>query len=86
VQQLAQTRPGELAHVEAFRLGALAVADRAGLLWAGDLAVALAQLDVGRGGKSLIDSRGALELTAWSVSDDHIQLRERLGLGLKGAR
>ena len=70
----------------AFRLGALAVADRAGLLWAGDLAVALAQLDVGRGGKSLIDSRGALELTAWSVSDDHVQLRERLGLGLKGAR
>ena len=46
----------------------------------------LAQLDVGRGGKSLIDSRSALELTAWSVSDDHLQLRERLGLGLKGVR
>jgi tetratricopeptide (TPR) repeat protein len=86
VQQLAQTRPGELAQVEAFRLGALAIADRAGLLWAGDLAVALAQLDVGRGGKSLIDSRSALELTAWSVSEDHIQLRERLGIGLKGMR
>ncbi|HEX8109309.1 MAG TPA: hypothetical protein VF516_16365, partial [Kofleriaceae bacterium] len=86
VQHLAQTRPGELAQVEAFRLGALAIADRAGLLWAGDLAVALAQLDVGRGGKALIDSRGALELTAWSVSEDHLQLRERLAIGLKGVR
>jgi hypothetical protein len=86
VQHLAQNRSGELAQVEAFRLGALAIADRAGLLWAGDLGVALAQLDVGRGGKSLIDSRSALELTAWSVSDDHLQLRERLGLGLKGVR
>ncbi|HEX3473571.1 MAG TPA: hypothetical protein VHT91_00945 [Kofleriaceae bacterium] len=86
VQNLVQTRAGELVRVEAFRLGALAIADRAGLLWAGDLAVALAQLDVGRGGKSLIDNRGALELTAWSVSDDHLQLRERLGLGLKGVR
>ena len=86
VQHLAQTRAGELAHVEAFRFGALAIGDRAGLLWAGDLAVALAQLDVGRGGKSLIDSRSALELTAWSVSEDHLALRERLGLGLKGVR
>ncbi|HEX3762711.1 MAG TPA: hypothetical protein VHW23_28645 [Kofleriaceae bacterium] len=86
VQHLVQTRAGELVQVEAFRFGALAIADRAGLLWAGDLAVALAQLDVGRGGKSLIDSRGALELTAWSVSEDHLQLRDRLGIGLKGMR
>jgi tetratricopeptide (TPR) repeat protein len=86
VQHLVHTRPGELTRVEAFRLSALAIADRAGLLWAGDLAVALAQLDVGRGGKSLIDSRSALELTAWSVSEDHLQLRERLGIGLKGVR
>lgn len=86
VQQIVQGRPGELAQVEAFRLGALAISDRAGLLWAGDLAVAHAQLDVGRGGRSLIDSRGALELTAWSVSEDHLKLRERLGVGLKGAR
>src|SRR5439155_3586729 len=35
VQQLAQTRAGEFAHVEAFRLGALSIGDRAGLLWAG---------------------------------------------------
>jgi tetratricopeptide (TPR) repeat protein len=86
VQQLAQTRAGELAYVEAFRLGALAIGDRAGLLWAGDLAIAHDQLDVGRGGRALIDSRGALELTAWSVSEDHLKLRERLATGLKGAR
>jgi tetratricopeptide (TPR) repeat protein len=86
VQQLAQTKAGELNNIEAFRHGVLAIGDRAGLLWAGDLAVAHAQLDVGRGGKTLTDSRSALELTAWSVSEDHLQLRDRLGVGLKGGR
>ncbi|HEY0476812.1 MAG TPA: tetratricopeptide repeat protein [Kofleriaceae bacterium] len=86
VQHLVQTRAGELADIESFRHNALAIGDRAGLLWAGDLAVAHAQLDVGRGGKALGDSRGALELTAWSVSEDHLKLRERLGVGLKGGR
>jgi cellulose synthase operon protein C len=86
VLQIAQSRPGELGGVEAFRESALAIGDRAGLLWAGDLAVAHAQLDVGRGGRTLIDSRSALELTAWSVSEDHLRLRDRLGVGLKGVR
>src|ERR1041385_5686320 len=86
VQQIVQTRALELGHVEAFRQNALAIGDRAGLLWAGDLAIAHAQLDVGRGGRALGDSRGALELTAWSVSDDHLRLRERLGVGLRGGR
>ena len=86
VLQIVQTRPGELGGVEAFRESALAIGDRAGLLWAGDLAVAHAQLDVGRGGRTLSDSRSALELTAWSVSEDHLRLRERLGVGLKGVR
>lgn len=86
VVALAQGRAAELGGVEAFRQSALAVGDRAGLLWAGDLAVAHAQLDVGRGGRTLIDSRSALELTAWSVSEDHLKLRERLGVGLKGSR
>jgi hypothetical protein len=86
VLQIAQTRPTEIVNVETFRHDALAIGDRAGLLWAGDLAVAHAQLDVGRGGRSLTDSWGALELTAWSVSEDHIRLRDRLGVGLKGAR
>ena len=62
----------------------LAIGDRAGLVWAGDLAVAHALLDVGRGGRALADSPTALELTAWSVSEDHLALRERLGVGLKG--
>jgi hypothetical protein len=86
VLALAQSRANELGGVEEFRQRALAVGDRAGLLWAGDLAVAHAQLDVGRGGRTLIDSRSALELTAWSVSEDHLALRERLGVGLKGGR
>jgi hypothetical protein len=86
VQHIFQTRGGDIGQVETFRHSALAVGDRAGLLWAGDLAVAHAQLDVGRGGKALSDHRGALELTAWSVSEDHLKLRERLGVGLKGGR
>jgi tetratricopeptide (TPR) repeat protein len=84
--QLVQTRGAEIGDIEDFRLSALAIGDRAGLLWAGDLAVAHAQLDVGRGGRLLGDSTGALELTAWSVSEDHMRLRERLGVDLKGAR
>src|SRR5204863_5198914 len=40
VAHIAQTRASEIAYVETFRQSALAVGDRAGLLWAGDLAVA----------------------------------------------
>jgi hypothetical protein len=86
IQQLAQQRAAELAGIAAFRRQALAVGSRAGLVWSGDLAVALAQLDVGRGGKSILDSTAGLELAAWSVSDEHMRLRETLGVGLKGAR
>ena len=86
VQHIVAGRGGELIHVEGFRQAALAIGDRAGLLWAGDLAVAHAQLDVGRGGRALADSPGALALTAWSVSEEHLALRELLGVGLKGGR
>jgi tetratricopeptide (TPR) repeat protein len=86
VLQVAQNWPGELGDVEGFRHAALAIGYRAGLVWTGDLAVAHDQLDVGRGGKALTDSRAALELTAWSVSEDHLRLRERLGVGLKAGR
>jgi hypothetical protein len=50
------------------------------------LAVALSILDVGKGGRALVDSPAALELVAFSVSDDHLRLREKLGLSLKGSR
>lgn len=84
VQQLAHQRAAELAGLAAFRRTALDVGSRAGLLWAGDLAVALAMLDVGKGGKALTDSPAALELTAWSVSAEHERVREKLGVALKG--
>ena len=71
VQQLVQQRAAELADIAGFRRAALDVGNRAGLLWAGDLAIALAMLDVGKGGKALTDSPAALELTAWSVSEQH---------------
>lgn len=86
VQQIVQQRSKDLGDVDEFRRAAIAVGHRSGLLWAGDLAVAHAQLDVGKGGKALDDSAAALELTAWSISDDHLKLREKLGVALKGAR
>ncbi|HEY0195669.1 MAG TPA: tetratricopeptide repeat protein, partial [Kofleriaceae bacterium] len=86
VQQIVQTKYGELGNLEAFRQRVIALGDRAGLLWCGDLAVAHAQLDVGRGGRTLVDSKSALDLTAWSVSEDHLALRDRLGVGLKRTR
>jgi tetratricopeptide (TPR) repeat protein len=86
VQQLGHARAAELVDVESLRRSAHAVADRVGLLWAGDLAVALAQLDVGKGGRTLLDSPAALDLLAWSVSEDHLKLRDKLGIALKAAK
>ena len=84
--QLAGTRAADLAAVDEFTRAALAVGQRAGLVWASDLAVALSILDVGKGGRALVDSPASLDLVAWSVSDDHLRLREKLGLSLKGSR
>ncbi len=86
VSQIAQQHAGALAEVEALRRAAAAVGQRAGLTWSGDLAVALAVLDVGKGGRNLADSVPALELVAWSVSEDHLKLRGKLGIAIKGHR
>ena len=84
--QLAQQKPNELADVDGFKRAALGVAQRVGLLWSGDLAVALNVLDVAKGGRAITDSVPALDLAAWSVSEDHLRLRERLGVALGGQR
>ncbi len=86
VGDLVKTKSNELVDVVQFRKQMNAIGHRAGLLWAGDLAVAHAQLDVGKGGKALVDSPAALELTAWSIGEDHLKLRDRLGVALKGTR
>jgi tetratricopeptide (TPR) repeat protein len=86
VAQIVQARGAELVDLAGFRRHALGVTNRAGLLWCGDLAVTLAQLDVGKGGKAISDSPAALEITAWSVSDQHLRLRQLLGIGLGGSR
>jgi hypothetical protein len=86
VTSIVQTKAGELGNVDAFKRAALAVGHRTGLLWSSDLAVALSILDVGKGGRAIADSPAALDLAAWSVSDDHLRLREKLGLALKGSR
>ncbi|MGE0395913.1 MAG: tetratricopeptide repeat protein [Kofleriaceae bacterium] len=86
ISELVKTKADELASFEELRKTAIAIGNRAGLVWSGDLAVAHAQLDVGKGGRALSDSPAALDLTAWSVSEDHGWLRERLGVAIKGAR
>ena len=86
VVELVRARAGQLGDIETFRRHAVAIGHRAGLLWAGDLAVAHTQLDVGKSGKAVTDSPAALELTAWSVSEDHARLRDKLGVALKGTR
>jgi hypothetical protein len=71
--------------VTRWRRAAQGAGHRAGLLFAGDLAVALAMLDVGRGGRALADSPAALDLCAWSVSEAHTALRRALGCAVGGA-
>jgi len=84
ITQIAQTKSAELAAVDVFRKSAIAVGHRVGLLWSSDLAVALAILDVGKGGRTLADSPFALDLASWSVSDEHVRIREKLSLSLQG--
>ena len=86
VQQLAQTKAHELSAIDELRNAALGAGQRAGLLWSGDLAIALSVLDVGRGGRALADSPIALDLVAWSVAEDHLKLRAKLGIALAGMR
>lgn len=83
VTALATQKGAELADVAGFRRHAIAVGMRAGLAWCGDLAVALAILDVGKGGKALVDNPSALDLVGWSVSEEHMKLREKLATSLK---
>lgn len=86
VLELARNWPHQLASVDELRRAAIDFRNRAGLLWSGDLAVALSVLDVGKGGRAIADSEPALDLAAWSVSEDHLRLRDTLGIALKGAR
>ncbi|HEY4238273.1 MAG TPA: tetratricopeptide repeat protein [Kofleriaceae bacterium] len=83
VAAIAQKKDPALSDTDPFRARALAVGHRAGLAWCGDLAVAHALLDVGKGGRALIDAPSALELTAWSVGEAHAKLRETLGVAIR---
>jgi tetratricopeptide (TPR) repeat protein len=85
VIELARSKGNYLGAVDELKRAALSVGHRAGLAWCGDLGVALSVLDVGRGGRSITDSNMGLELTAWSISEEHLRLREKLGIRL-GAR
>ncbi|MEZ4404667.1 MAG: hypothetical protein R3B06_31895 [Kofleriaceae bacterium] len=66
-------RLGELPDLTRWRAAMVASTQRAGLLWSGDLGVALGAIDVGRGGRHL--DPVALDLVRWSVSAVHAELR-----------
>jgi len=86
IAQVVQGKGAELAAIDELRRTALAAGQRTGLVWGSDLAVALQILDVGKGGRAITDSPAALDLVAWSVSNEHLELREKLQLSLKGSR
>ncbi|HPH67921.1 MAG TPA: hypothetical protein PLF40_19315, partial [Kofleriaceae bacterium] len=77
-------RASELIGLPLYRNAALAMSHRAGLLWAGDIAVALEMLDVGRGARAIADNPIAQDLMMWSVSVDHRRARDELGLARGG--
>jgi hypothetical protein len=79
-------RTVDAGEIATWRNHAINVANRAGLLMCGDLAIALAMLDVGRGGRSLVDSESALDLVAWSVGEGHLLLRRELGYAVGGPK
>ncbi|HEU5059761.1 MAG TPA: tetratricopeptide repeat protein, partial [Kofleriaceae bacterium] len=76
----AGARFAELGDPGEWRRAVLGSAARAGLLLCGDLGVALDQLDVGRGARSLTEDRAALAVVAWAASGQHLHLRRLLGL------
>lgn len=75
-------RLGEIRDPLGWRRAKMASAQRVGLLFAGDLAVALGAMDVGRGGRHISTDPMALELAAWSVSRAHLELRRARQLAL----
>ena len=77
---LVQSRFSQLGDPLLWRRAALSTSARAGLLLGSDIAAALDVLDVGRGGRSVLDDKPALDLLAWAVGDDHMALRAQLGL------
>lgn len=64
-----------------WRRAALRTGARAGLLLAGDAAVALDAFTAGRAGGALVDDSDAVDLLVWMVSTDHHELRRSIGLG-----
>ena len=77
-------RLAEIRDVAGWRRAMMASSQRAGLLFAGDVSVALGAMDVGRGGRHVATDPGALDLAAWSVSAAHLELRRQRQLALGG--
>jgi len=81
-------RLGEIREVANWRRAMMSSSQRAGLLFGGDLGVALAALDIGRGGRHVATDPTALDLVRWSVSAAHLELRRarQLAVSAGGTR
>jgi len=77
---VASASMSELGDPALWKMAAMVTGACAGLLIGGDLAAALAVLDLGRGGRSVVDEPGALDFLAWTAGTDHLVLRAKLGL------
>jgi tetratricopeptide (TPR) repeat protein len=74
---------GQAIDVAAWAAGAQLTANRAGLLVCGDLLTAIAAVSVDPGGKGLTAEEAVQDLIRWSVSAEHLALREQLGLAVE---
>jgi tetratricopeptide (TPR) repeat protein len=75
---LALSRLGEADDIGAWRAAMRETTRRAALIVCGDLATALIELDPTT--KDIVGDAGALDLLAFGVSEEHLQLRKDLGL------
>ncbi|HXU80763.1 MAG TPA: hypothetical protein VN914_05160 [Polyangia bacterium] len=76
---------GQAVDVAAWAAGAQLTANRAGLLACGDLPTAVRAVTEDPGGRGLTVEEAAADLIRWSVSPEHLALREHLGLALEPA-
>jgi hypothetical protein len=76
---------GQAIDVAAWAAGAQLTANRAGLLVCGDLVSATRAVSEDPGGKGLTAEEAVADLIRWSVSSEHLALREHLGLAVEPA-
>jgi tetratricopeptide (TPR) repeat protein len=76
---------GQGVDVAGWATGAQLTANRAGLVVCGDLMTATRAVGENPGGKGLTADEATADLIRWSVTPEHLALREQLGLAIENA-